>query len=169
MLIATGRDPVKSFTAGRYIAVLAGLALIAPAASAAVGTEADNSNAKAAGTQSLSISGTLRITKAAGFVVEASGPVTGTLHGTLSARFLLLGTSRIKVTFTGYPKGGSISGGGTGTYHIAGPVATFRGVATLTGGSGTYAHASGSGIQATGTLNRAKKVATVRVTGTFHP
>ena len=160
---------MKRSVVPRAVALSAVLAIVcaAVAASTTGALAQRQSLAHAAGTQSLIISGTLRITKAAGFIVEASGPVSGTLRGTLSAHFLLLSTDRLTATFTGYPHAGSLSGKGTGTYHLAGPVASFTGTASITGGSGVYAHASGGGIQVEGAMNRQKKIVTVHVSGKF--
>ena len=141
---------------------LAGLAIISPATGAIQGRTA-------ARQERLTESGTLRITRAAGFVVEASGQVTGTLHGVLSLRLTLVSTSRLTATFTGHPRNGTLSGQGAGSYHLVGAVARFGGVATITGGSGAYARASGGGIQVNGTMNRQKKIVTLQVAGNFRP
>jgi hypothetical protein len=144
---------------------LVGLALMSPATDAI-----QSPNATAAARQErLAESGTLRMTKAAGFLVEASGQVTGTLHGILSLRLTLVSTSHLTATFTGHPHNGTLSGQGAGTYHLVGAVASFSGVATITGGSGAYAHATGGGVQVKGTMNRQKKIVTLQVAGNFRP
>jgi len=136
-----------------------------PTRNARASTVGRATHGNAARIERLTESGTLHITKAAGFVVEASGHVTGTLNGLLALRLTLVSTSRLTSTFSGHPRSGSLSGQGAGTYHLAGAIAVFSGTVSITGGSGTYAHAFGTDIHVSGTMNRQKKTVTLHVAG----
>jgi hypothetical protein len=85
-------------------------------------------------------------------IVE-EGYGSGTLSGKLSMH-LMLSLSGGTVTFTAYPPGGTISGRGEGTSYAKGNIAYFTGTATITGGTGKYAHASAHNVKLHGTLQR---------------
>jgi hypothetical protein len=86
-------------------------------------------------------------------IVE-TGRGTGTLRGSITVK-LTLAFSHANVTFTAYPSnGGTVVGYGEGTLYAGGKTARFTGSATINGGSGRYAHASGRNIRIEGTLQR---------------
>ena len=86
-------------------------------------------------------------------IVE-TGRGTGTLSGSITVK-LTLAFSHASATFTAYPSnGGTVVGDGEGTIYAGGNNAHFTGSATITGGSGRYAHASGRNIRLEGTLQR---------------
>jgi hypothetical protein len=96
-----------------------------------------------------------------------TGKATGTLPGTVKVYFTLHGvhaTSR----FTIYAKGGAISGVGTGTVK-SGKTGydSFGGTLKLTGGSGRFGHAHGSG-GLYGSLYKLDESINVQVDGTLH-
>jgi hypothetical protein len=70
------------------------------------------------------------------------------------------------VTFTCSTSKGSISGRGVTAYYAAGHTAHFSGAVAVTGGSGSYAHASGS-VHIAGTLTRGSYSLSATVTGSF--
>ena len=86
-------------------------------------------------------------------VITEEGHGSGTLAGKVAIR-LTLGFTQATVTFTTYPPGGTVAGRGEGSSYVQGNTAHFTGTASVTGGTGKYAHASGSGIRITGTLQR---------------
>jgi hypothetical protein len=92
------------------------------------------------------------------------GRAIGTLPGTVRAR-LAVGVSVVSVRFTISLHGGSISGQATAKLNPGkGEYASFKGALSVTGGSGRYAHAVGSG-QVYGTLNHYNYAARVQVIG----
>lgn len=97
-------------------------------------------------------------------IVEA-GHGTGTLSGSITVKMTLV-FSHANVTFTAYPSnGGTVVGYGEGTIYAGGKTARFTGRATISGGSGRYAHASGRNIHLEGTLQRHTFALYVKVEG----
>jgi hypothetical protein len=97
-------------------------------------------------------------------IVEA-GHGTGTLSGHITVR-MTLAFSHASVSFTAYPSnGGTVVGHGEGTIYAGGKNAHFTGSATIAGGTGKYAHASGRNIHLEGTLQRHTFALYVKVEG----
>jgi hypothetical protein len=97
-------------------------------------------------------------------IVE-TGSGTGTLSGTITVN-LTLAFSQATVGFTAHPStGGTVVGHGEGKLYAGGHVANFTGTATITGGTGQYAHASGRNIRLEGTLQRKTFALSVKVEG----
>jgi hypothetical protein len=97
-------------------------------------------------------------------IVE-TGHGTGTLSGSITVK-MTLAFSHASVTFIAYPSsGGTVAGYGEGTIYAGGKTAHFTGNATISGGSGRYAHASGRNIHLEGTLQRHTFALYVKVEG----
>lgn len=95
------------------------------------------------------------------------GKATGTLPGSVRAS-LAIGTSTVRVGFTIYLHGGTITGHGVAKFNAGqGEYASFGGSVAVNHGSGKYAHAMGSGHMY-GTINRNSDNATVQVIGQLH-
>jgi hypothetical protein len=109
--------------------------------------------------------GYLHYVSAAGALLVEEGHAYGSLPGRLRVRMNVGPT--VTASFTTYLSGGSISGHGTATLRTAGTYDTFGGTLTITGGTGRYAHAHGTG-GLYGSLNRYKETATVQTIGTLH-
>lgn len=93
------------------------------------------------------------------------GHGTGTLSGSIIVK-ITLAFSQASITFTAYPStGGTVIGRGEGKLYAGGRKANFSGTATITGGTGRYAHASGHNIHLAGTLQRKTFALYVRVEG----
>jgi hypothetical protein len=78
---------------------------------------------------------------------------SGTLSGKLVMHITLAYTQG-SVIFTAYPPGGTITGRGEGSSYARGNTAYFTGTASITSGTGRYAHASARGVKIRGTLQR---------------
>ncbi len=122
---------------GVYVTTLAG-----PTAWAAHRTPA------AHGARALSVhdEGRLRFLSSSGSQLIDEGSMSGTLPGRARVRFTYNGSPAVKASFTIYAGGGSIDGRAGG--RLSDPTSlspSFRGALTITGGSGRYAHARGSG------------------------
>lgn len=121
--------------------------------------------AVAAKTLSLNVTVNLRLVGRVGHVLNHRGTVTGTLPGTASSRSTALSSTQGSGTFTFYPKGGSISGRASTRGHVVGASVYFTGTATITGGTGKWAHAAGSNLQFSGVMNRQNLHVTERFSG----
>ena len=71
-------------------------------------------------------------------------------------------------TFTVRPKGGSITGRGSARFEQQGAYGYFGGTISITSGTGSYAHASGTNIGISGAISRETFALTVHVHGKIH-
>ena len=101
-----------------------------------------------------------------GHLLVEQGRVSGTFSGSAFSRNTALGSNQGVSTFTISSKAGSLSGRASSRGHVVGPTAYFVGSGTITGGTGTWAHAAGSHLQFSGTMDRQNYNVTDRVTGT---
>ncbi|HEY7935439.1 MAG TPA: hypothetical protein VID48_16580 [Solirubrobacteraceae bacterium] len=122
-------------------------------------------SASAARTISLNESGTLHLLSKHGFTLNEQGTASGTIRGTISVQLKIISTSRVSAEVTISPRGGSISGYGTASYHKGETAATFSGSMSLNRGSGSYGHTQGLGLSFSGTIARSNDAITVHVSG----
>lgn len=123
----------------------------------------------AARTISVSDTGRLHLANAnsASETLIEEGRATGSLPGSVRAS-LTIGTSTVRVGFTIYLHGGTITGHGTAQFNAGkGEYASFGGSISVNHGSGHYAHANGAG-RVYGSINRNTDDATVQVIGQLH-
>jgi hypothetical protein len=97
-------------------------------------------------------------------VLLEEGSGSGTLNGHITVH-LTLAYTQATVSFTAYTSGGTIVGTGEGNTYAEGHLARFKGTASITGGSGKYAHASAHGIKLRGTLVKKTYAFSVEVEG----
>jgi hypothetical protein len=135
-------------------AILASVLALSAAAGASAAVAQQPPSARAARETSLneSLSGTRYGPPGHSFVEK--GQVTGTLSGTMTAHVETIASNNGQATLTLYLSKGTLSGRAPTHGHIVGPTAYFEGSMTITGGTGSYAHASGSGLRFSGTLDR---------------
>ena len=107
----------------------------------------------------------LRYTAASGSVLIEQGRASGTLPGTMHARFSIGAT--FSGSFTIYAVGGSISGHGAATPKGSGVYESFSGSLNVTGGSGRYRRARGR-ARLYGTFDRADYALVVQTVGTLY-
>lgn len=154
-------------SAGKLLAMsLIALACPLLAASAALSALPGGHAAKVI---SVSDSGRLHLANpnSAGNTLIEEGKAIGTLPGSVRAS-LAIGTSTVRVGFTIYLHGGTITGHGTASFNPGkGEYASFGGSVTVSHGSGHYAHATGSG-RMYGSINRTTDNANVQVIGQLH-
>lgn len=141
------------------VGALAAVGPLGPDASEAVPV------ALAAKTLSLNESGSLHLMSKHGFTVNEQGPASGTITGTIYVHLTIVSTSRVSAEVNIYPRGGSISGHGTASYHRGSKTATFSGSASISGGTGSYDHAHGQGLSFSGTIARSNDAITVHMSG----
>jgi len=112
--------------------------------------------------------GRLHYIHSSGNEIIDEGHATGTLPGSVRAYFTYDGEPTVSASFQISGPGWSISGHGTG--RLSNPNSTspsFRGSLTLSGGSGRYAHAHGSG-EMFGVYYRRSYALTVQTIGSLH-
>jgi hypothetical protein len=116
-------------------------------------------------TVTVSSSGTLKFSKTHGSLIEAGGSISGTPAGSLSVRISFNSNSRMTATFSGSLHGGKLSGRVSGEYYPSGSTTIYEGSATVSRGSGSYAHARAVGVHVSGTVNRSRRIVTIRLAG----
>jgi hypothetical protein len=108
----------------------------------------------------------LRVVSRHGIVFNEQGPASGTFRGTLTLR-LTAKVTHVTIQFSANPSGGTLRGEGTANVQAEGEIGRVDGTVSITGGSGRYAHAHGSNLAITGTVNRHNYNLSIRVTGTM--
>jgi hypothetical protein len=104
------------------------------------------SNAAAAGVVNVRDEGHLRFIVGYGPELIDGGPAKGTVPGTVRVHFIYNGNPAVTARFTISGKHGSISGQAHAELNNpSSPAPSFRGVFTVTGGSGRYARIHGKG------------------------
>jgi hypothetical protein len=123
--------------------------------------------AHAARTVSLRETGQLHLVSKHGFTLNEQGTASGTIDGPIGVRLTIVSTSRVSAEITISPRGGSISGEGTASYHKGQTSASFAGAMSIDHRSGSYAHAQGSGLSFSGTIARSNDAIVVHVSGSL--
>jgi hypothetical protein len=154
----------QRFGRGWIVAVATGLVLGAATLSAAYASQSGTPlAARAAHVLNVHDEAHLHLASSNGSLLLEEGPATGAIPGSVKANFMV--AANVTATFTIYARGGgSISGRGTGALHSTGLYSTFGGALKVTGGTGRYAHAHGSG-GLYGAINRKTYALTVQTTG----
>jgi hypothetical protein len=147
--------------AATYLGVLIALGPLTPDVS-----RAEAPSAHTARTFSLNESGNLHLTSKRGFTLNEQGLASGSVRGAIYVHLRIVSTTRVTAEVSIYPKGGSISGNATASYHREGPTAHFYGSLSINRGTGSYNHARGSGLSFSGTIKRSNAAVTVHVSGT---
>lgn len=125
--------------------------------------------ASAASTMSVRLSAHLRLIGRPGHVDNERGTFSGTFSGTIVVRFEAIGSTGGNSTFTMYPsKGGTIVGHSVTHGRVNGAIVNFTGTATITGGTGSWAHASAAGLRYEGALDRQNFHTTSVMSGSVH-
>jgi hypothetical protein len=121
--------------------------------------------AKASKAISLNESGSLHLTSKRGFTLNEQGAASGTVHGTIYVHLSIVSSKRVTAELNIYPHGGSITAHGSASYHKERMQARFSGSMSVERGTGSYAHAHGSGLSFSGTIQRSNDAITVHVAG----
>jgi hypothetical protein len=161
---------------GRWLTMMCGVvragALSVGGASLAVGPLAPGASATptpsaraATRTISLNENGSLRLTSKHEFTLNERGSATGTITGTIYVHLTIVSTSRVTAEVNIYPNRGSVTGYATASYHKGSETADFQGTIAIVRGTGTYAHAHGTGLSFGGTIQRSDDAITVRLSG----
>jgi hypothetical protein len=116
-------------------------------------------------TISLQENGNLRLTSKHEFTLNEHGQASGTIPGSIYVHLTITSTSRVSAEVNIYPSHGSVTGEATASYHRGSQTATFQGTIAIVRGSGSYAHAHGSGLSFSGTIRRSDDAITVHLGG----
>jgi hypothetical protein len=122
--------------------------------------------AHATRTFSLDENGDLHLTSKQGFTLNENGPASGTVSGTIYVHMKIVSSTHVTAEISIYPHGGSITCQGSAGYKRRGSFASFSGSLSIERGTGSYAHARGSGLSFSGTIQRSNDAVTVHVSGT---
>jgi hypothetical protein len=100
-------------------------------------------------------------------ILHEEGRASGTLRGQLIV-VIDIAYTQATVTFTARLSNGTFSGRGVEAYYVSGKVGHFSGHMGVTGGTGTYARATGS-LQASGLIKRTHYEVVMTVNGNLKP
>lgn len=103
-----------------------------------------------------------------GFKLDEKGYASGTIKGRMYIHLHVTAVNRATVKVSVYPRHGFIGGYAVARYYARGAKAHFSGKLRITGGSGSYEGAYGSGLSFSGTIKRVNDAATVRLSGRLH-
>lgn len=138
----------------------------APSGARATGSRTRLALARAARTVLLSETGRLHLTSKHNFTLNEKGSATGTATGAIYVRLTAVSTSRVTAQINIYPRGGSISGHGAGSFRRLGATAEFSGTMSIDRGTGSFARIHGTGLSFSGTIAESHGDAiTVHVSG----
>ncbi len=152
---------VRLFSVAAGVSLATSWASVAPALST---TQARTEVASGAKVLSLNENGSLHLTSKHGFTLNEQGLASGTVRGTIYVRLTIVSSSRVTAEISIYPSGGSITADGSASYHKEQTSELFSGSMSIERGTGSYAHARGSGLSFSGTI-RSNDAVTVRVAG----
>jgi hypothetical protein len=160
----SGRSRVRAMLVAGVMStgVLTGVAGLGVASSSAAGERAI-----AARTLSLNETGHLHRTSSSGLKLNEQGSASGTIKGTIYIHLDVVSPNRVTAEVNIYPNGGSLTGSGSADYRVNGGTASFSGTMSINRGSGSYAHAHGSGLSFSGTIQRLSGSVTVHLSGSM--
>lgn len=162
------RDSHRARGLTRLLTAAASVSLAASCASgafAASDSQARAAVASGARVISLNENGSLQLTSKRGFTLNEQGLASGTVKGTIYVHLSIVSSSRVTAELNIYPHGGSLTARGSASYHKESTSAHFSGTISIERGTGSYAHAQGSGLSFTGTIQRSNDAVTVHVAG----
>jgi hypothetical protein len=146
--------------------VLAALACASLPAGAS--TAATAASAHSAASVTVKDEGNLRFVKSSGSTLIDEGHATGTIPGNVRILFTYNGDPNVSARITIYGRHGTIRVRASGRLSSpTNPNPSFSGTLTITGGSGRYTHARGSG-KLYGVFHRRSYAMTVQTRGTLH-
>lgn len=112
--------------------------------------------------------GHLHLVKASGSLLIDEGPMAGTIPGKVKVDFTYTGDPNVSARITIYGHAGTLLAHGSARLSSpTGPRPSFKGALAITGGTGRYAHAHGSG-ELFGVFDRRSYAITVQTKGLLH-
>lgn len=111
----------------------------------------------------------LKVTKADGTTLNASGQLSGTFNGSVTLNQSVVSSERSVGSFVAYLNGGgSMKGRSTTLYYVSGSISRYTGTMSISGGTGRYSHASATGLRLSGTYNRVTGRMNLSLSGQIH-
>ena len=162
------RRSARHMRSGASLAVLVGALIAIAGASGGPPALAASSRSAALAARAISLneSGRLHLTSRHGFTINEQGSASGSIAGLMYVHLTIVSTTRVVAEVNFYPRGGSISGRASASYRRGSSTASFVGAMSITSGTGSYAHARGSGLSFSGTIRRSDEAIAVQVHGT---
>lgn len=109
-----------------------------------------------------------KVGKPHGLNLSEKGSVKGAINGAISLQLHVTSENKVSASVIVRPKGGSLSGSGTATYHVHGGYAEFSGSLSITKGSGSYKGAHAHNLKFSGKIQRSTDNVTVYLSGTLY-
>jgi hypothetical protein len=156
------RGLIRSLGVAATVSLAASLASGTLALSASQARTAVGSGARVL---SLNENGSLHLTSKNGFTLNEQGFASGTVRGKIYVHLSIVSSRRVTAELNIYPSGGSITAQGSASYHKERTSARFSGSMSIERGTGSYAHARGSGLSFSGAIARSNDAVTVHVAG----
>jgi hypothetical protein len=147
------------------VAATVSLATVSAMAASSASSQTSVPVAHSAKALSLNENGSLRLTSKHGFTLNEQGLASGTVKGTIYVHLSIVSSSHVTAELSIYPNGGSITAKGSASYRKESTLAHFSGAISIERGTGGYAHARGSGLSFSGTIQRSNDSVTVHVAG----
>jgi hypothetical protein len=149
-------------------AVVALAALLGSMTLTGAASSAQAVRAHSAATLSVKDEGNLRFVKSSGSTLIDEGHASGTLPGNVRIHFTYTGNPNVSAQLTIYGQHGTLAVRATGRLSSpTNPNPSFSGTLSITGGSGRYSHAHGTG-KLYGVFHRRSYGMTVQTQGTIH-
>jgi hypothetical protein len=159
-------DTLRSRRIAVPAAVASALVLALGSGSTGAFARSAENHASAARTISLRETGQLHLISKRGFTLNEQGPASGTVAGTLYVRLRIVSTSHVSAEVSLSQRGGTITGIASASYHKGSSTASFSGSLSISGGTGSYAHARGSNLTFSGTIQRSNDAIATHLGGT---
>jgi hypothetical protein len=122
--------------------------------------------ARPARTVTLSETAHLHLTSKHSLTLNEQGQASGTIPGSIYIHLRLSNDhGGVSAEVNIYPRGGSLSGYGSATYSVEGAEAVFSGKLAIARGTGSYSHASATGLRFTGSIQRRTDAVAVKLSG----
>jgi hypothetical protein len=129
-------------------------------------TAAAHTSARAARTITLIENGRLHLTSKHNFTLNEAGSASGTAAGAIYVHLTAVSSTRVTAEVNIFPRGGSLSCYGAGSYRRSGSTVEFLGSMSISRGTGRYSHIHGAGLRFSGSIAESDRDAiTVRVSG----
>jgi hypothetical protein len=129
----------------------------------------DDPTAHAAREVNLQETGHLHAVGEPGATIIERGRAIGTYNCSIAVQLTIVSANRVTATFTVKPRGGSVTGRGSARFAQQGTDGYFGGTMSIAGGTGSFAHASGTNIGISGVISRETFALKVQVHGKIHP